>query len=67
VWEYPVPHQEIYNFTVQTYRGEPVLTWWQGHLSGGHGVGIYVIANQNYELIAMSSRATASRPTCTSF
>jgi len=52
VWEYPVPHQEIYNFTVQTYRGEPVLTWWQGHLSGGHGVGIYVIANQNYELIA---------------
>jgi hypothetical protein len=52
VWEYPVPHQEIYNFTVQTYKGEPVLTWWQGHLSGGHGVGIYVIANQNYELIA---------------
>jgi hypothetical protein len=52
VWEYPVAHQEIYNFNVQTYRGQPVLTWWQGHLSGGHGVGIYVIANQHYEPIA---------------
>ena len=52
VWEYPVAHQEIYNFTVQTYQGQPVLTWWQGHLSGGHGVGIYVIANQDYQPIA---------------
>jgi hypothetical protein len=51
VWEYPVANQEIYNFTVQTYQGQPVLTWWQGHLSGGHGVGIYVIANQDYEPI----------------
>jgi hypothetical protein len=52
VWEYPVANQEIYNFNVQTYRGQPALTWWQGHLSGGHGVGVYVIANQNYEPIA---------------
>jgi hypothetical protein len=52
VWEYPVANEEIYNFNVQTYQGRPALTWWQGHLSGGHGVGGYVIANQAYEPIA---------------
>jgi len=52
VWEHPVAGREIYNFQVQTYRGARALTWWEGSLSGGHGVGHYVIANQSYEPIA---------------
>jgi len=51
VWENPAPGLEIYNFRVQVYDGQPVLTWWQGKLDGGHGVGTYVIANQAYEPI----------------
>ena len=33
---------------VQSYRGEPVLTWWQGRLVGGEGRGEGVIYNDQY-------------------
>jgi hypothetical protein len=36
------------DFKVQTYKGEPVLTWWQGHIVAGHGVGTYVIVDSSY-------------------
>ncbi len=36
------------DFKVQTYKGEPVLTWWQGHIVAGHGVGEYVIFDSSY-------------------
>jgi hypothetical protein len=36
------------DFKVQTYRGEPVLTWWQGGIVAGHGVGEYVIFDSSY-------------------
>jgi len=52
VWQYPTPGEEVYNFQVQTYAGQPALTWWQGRILDGHGVGGYVIANQAYEPIA---------------
>ena len=36
------------DFKVQTYRGEPVLTWWQGGIVAGHGEGEYVIFDSSY-------------------
>jgi Arylsulfotransferase (ASST) len=40
-----------FNLRVQTYRGEPVLTWWQGRVVHAHGDGHYVLANSRYEVI----------------
>jgi hypothetical protein len=52
VWEYPTPGEEVYNFQVQLYRGRPALTWWQGVIVDGHGVGSYRIAGPDYVTIA---------------
>jgi len=52
VWEHPTAGDEVYNFQVQTYRGRPALTWWQGKIVDGHGAGSYVIADQAYRTIA---------------
>jgi hypothetical protein len=40
------------DFRVQTYHGAPVLTWWQGYVSVGVGVGEGVINNSAYQQIA---------------
>jgi hypothetical protein len=37
---------------VQSYRGQPVLTWWQGQVITGHGEGNAVIADSSYRTIA---------------
>jgi Arylsulfotransferase (ASST) len=37
---------------VQSYRGQPVLTWWQGQVIAGHGEGNAVIADSSYRTIA---------------
>ncbi|MDQ4041640.1 MAG: arylsulfotransferase family protein, partial [Actinomycetota bacterium] len=38
---------------VQTYRGQPVVTWWQGRfIPGGFGCGVGVIADTSYRTIA---------------
>ena len=42
---------------VQQYEGKPVLTWWQGYLSAGKGVGQDVIVNSSYHRIATVSAA----------
>ena len=39
------------DFKVQRYRGEPVLTWWEGKVVSGHGVGEYVIFDDSYREI----------------
>ena len=53
VWFRPVPEedQDAMDFKVQRYRGEPVLTWWQG-VHGGWGDGMYVIFDRSYREIA---------------
>lgn len=38
---------------VQRYRGEPVLTWWEGVSADGHGLGHYVLRDASYQQIAM--------------
>jgi hypothetical protein len=37
---------------VQSYRGKPVLTWWQGKIIKGYGEGRVVIADTSYRTIA---------------
>jgi Arylsulfotransferase (ASST) len=51
LWENPVADRVTTNFKVQSYRGEPVLVWWEGEIELGHGVGEYVIADSSYRPI----------------
>ena len=37
---------------VQSYRGQPVLTWWEGQIIKGYGDGKAVIADSSYRPIA---------------
>jgi Arylsulfotransferase (ASST) len=52
VWEQPIPGRQTMDLRVQTYRGSTVLTWWEGYITHGHGVGHYVIADTSYRPIA---------------
>jgi hypothetical protein len=54
VWFKPLPrYTSAANLAVQTYGGQPVLTWWQGDITiHGFGEGEDVIANSAYEDIA---------------
>jgi hypothetical protein len=53
VYQRAAPEGErINNFRTQTYRGKPVLTWWQGESQSGHGVGTDYIADDHYNIIA---------------
>ena len=40
------------NFRAATFRGEPVLTWWEGKWRDGTGVGEHVIVDRAYREIA---------------
>jgi hypothetical protein len=51
IWENPLVDKVTTNFRVQSYRGSPVLTWWEGDIELGHGVGEYVIADASYRTI----------------
>jgi hypothetical protein len=55
VWFHPVSgDDQVADFRVQRYRGEPVLTWWQGqsHDGPGHGEGVDYIVDASYKVIA---------------
>ncbi len=51
IWENPLVGQVTMNFRVQRYRGSPVLTWWEGSIELGHGVGEYVILDASYRAV----------------
>ena len=51
IWENPLSGKVTTNFRVQSYRGSPVLTWWEGSIELGHGVGEYVIADSSYRTV----------------
>jgi hypothetical protein len=60
VWYYPLPAGvSAANFQVQNYRGQPVLTWWQGTMGNpafgafapGIGQGEDVIMDSHYRII----------------
>jgi hypothetical protein len=52
VWFQPLA-PSFSNLQVQTYRGEPVLTWWQGKfMAAGFGQGVGVVADRSYRQVA---------------
>src|SRR5829696_6652867 len=54
VWFRPLQgddEKDAFNFEVQEYKGETVLTWWEGHHTG-FGQGEYVIFDHSYREIA---------------
>jgi hypothetical protein len=53
VWFHHVPDREVFNLEARTYRGRPVLTWWQGKIADGHGAsGTDMIMNASYQPVA---------------
>jgi hypothetical protein len=61
LWENPLAGKVTTNFRVQSYRGSPVLTWWEGSIELGHGVGEYVIADASYRTIRRVQAARGLR------
>ena len=51
LWFRPRTNVTAIDLRVQRYRGEPVLTWWEGTVFGGYG-GTFVIADTSYAEIA---------------
>jgi Arylsulfotransferase (ASST) len=53
VWFLPrKPGLKVFDVGVQEYRGEPVLTYWQGSFAAGWGYGQYVVLDESYREIA---------------
>jgi len=53
VWFHAVPQgQTAADFRTQTYKGKPVLTWWQGTALGGLAQGTDYIYDDHYKQIA---------------
>ncbi len=54
------------DFKMQYYQGRTVLTWWEGKVVAGHGVGEYVIFDGSYREIARVRAGNGYRGTSTS-
>jgi Arylsulfotransferase (ASST) len=54
VWFLPTfgADQVPMNFKVQRYRGQQVLTWWQGAIADGRGDGVGLIYDSSYRQLA---------------
>jgi Arylsulfotransferase (ASST) len=52
VWYKPLDSKGVTDFRVQTYFGQPVLTWWRGRAIDGVGDGYYEIMDNTYNPIA---------------
>ncbi len=63
VWFQPLSGGNwAFNFRKQTYRGQPVLTWFEGHVvMPGYGSGTDMILDRNYRTVAALSGADGFR------
>jgi Arylsulfotransferase (ASST) len=53
VWFDPVPADiSAQDVNEQSYLGQPVLTWWRGHVASGYGLGDDLILDRSYQTIA---------------
>ena len=52
IWFHPTKPRIATNFRTALYKGQPVLTWWEGTTSAGLGVGSHVIFDSSYKQIA---------------
>ncbi len=48
----PTPARRAMNLRAQTYRGKPVLSWFEGAVVYGHGQGYYRVVDQSYSQVA---------------
>ncbi|MGH7642496.1 MAG: arylsulfotransferase family protein [Candidatus Dormibacteria bacterium] len=52
VWFAPLPPTVVAtDFRVQRYQGKPVLTFWEGKITDGHGAGEDIVMNSSYQVI----------------
>jgi hypothetical protein len=52
VWIHPTPGKRAFNLRVGSYRGAPVLSWFEGTLNIGTGLGEYVLMDGAYTEVA---------------
>ena len=53
IWFNPLPKgQRAFNLRVQSYQGQPVITWFEGAVVSAHGVGHYEIYDEQYRQVA---------------
>jgi hypothetical protein len=63
VWFHPLPGiQAATDFRTQSYKGRPVLTYWQGTSRQGIGVGEMVVLDQSYRVIRRIRTPNGFRP-----
>ena len=55
VWFRPTTPHTAMNFRTAVYKGEPVLTWWEGKTTDGLGAGHHVILDRSYREVARFS------------
>lgn len=56
IWFHPLPAGQVaLDVKVQQYQGKPVLTWWQGFVNVGIGVGVGRIFDTSYRQLATVS------------
>ena len=53
VWFHPTVPATAMNFQAALYRGEPVLTWWEGKSKHGLTDGTRVILDRSYRVVAL--------------
>lgn len=51
VWFSPASRGSAFNLNVQSYRGKPALTWWQGRVASAHGYGLGEIGDSAFHSI----------------
>ncbi|HST13704.1 MAG TPA: arylsulfotransferase family protein [Gaiellaceae bacterium] len=51
IWFKPESTKTAMNLRVQKYKGEPVITWYEGDVLGGYG-GDFIVADQSYREFA---------------
>ncbi len=61
VWFRPSTVPAVFNLTPQTYRGEPVLTWWSGKTGPTYGEGGYTVVDGSYKEVASVEGANGLR------
>jgi hypothetical protein len=67
IWFHPVPAgEEATDFRTQTYRGQPVLTWWQARGSAGWRAARTASTTATSGRSPRCTQATATPPTGTS-
>jgi hypothetical protein len=52
IWYDPVNAPFVHNLERVTYKGQPMLAFYQGNSEGGHGDGEFVLMNEHYQVVS---------------